>query len=152
MLRERIHRSAPPAPHSAIAEARRAAGLTEKELAARLGVSLWEMERIEQGQADLTPYLPRLEEATGSPQSRLASEQPREDEVKPAAEPQPPTVGDRRGTLWLVLGSIAALVLVRFFTEVPIGAATYGAVLFGLHRDRLLAFRNILRMARSPDS
>ncbi len=41
---------------------------------------------------------------------------------------------------------------VRFFTEVPVGAATYGAVLFGLHRDRLLAFRSILRMARSPDS
>lgn len=117
-LQARMRRSSQTTPRSNVSEARRAAGLTEKDLATRLEVSLWEMERIERGQADLTPYLPQLEEETGSSRVRLVPEQPREKEAELATEPQPPRAGDRRGALWLVLGSIAALVLVRFFTEV----------------------------------
>ena len=40
---------------------------------------------------------------------------------------------------------------VRFFTEVPAGAAAYALVLFGLHRERLVAFRSTLRLARSVE-
>lgn len=36
----------------------------------------------------------------------------------------------------------------RFAAEVPVGAATYAGVMFGLYRERVQAFRNTLRLAR----
>ena len=40
----------------AVGEARRSADLTERELARRLGISLWEMERLEEGEIDLVAW------------------------------------------------------------------------------------------------
>src|SRR5919109_992675 len=103
-------------------DARRSAGLTEKALAQRLGVSLWDIERLEKGEVDPSPYAEALEEHTGRPrawfrshgvverpQGRLAEDQ--------GAKPDRISPEERTGER-LVLGSIAALVLVRFFTEV----------------------------------
>ena len=107
---------------NAIWEARRAAGLTEKALAERLGVSLWEVERLENGELDPSPYAEALERHTGRPRSSFrsngASEPP---QAKPSAEevatPELISPAEHTGER-LVLGSIAVLVLVRFFTEV----------------------------------
>ena len=52
-----------------IREARRAAGLTEKALASQLGVSLWEIERLETGEVDPSPYAEALERLIGRPRS-----------------------------------------------------------------------------------
>jgi transcriptional regulator with XRE-family HTH domain len=103
-------------------EARRAAGLTEKALAERLGVALWEIERLEKGEVDPSPYAEALEQHTGRPRSSFRSDgilersQARlaeEEDAKPHLISSAEHTGER-----LVLGSIALLVLVRFFTEV----------------------------------
>lgn len=102
--------------------ARRAAGLTEKALAERLGVSLWEIERLERGEVDPSPYAEHLERLTGTPRSsfrpngareRLPEGRAPEEAAKPRLASAADVTGER-----LVLGSIAALVLVRFLTEV----------------------------------
>jgi transcriptional regulator with XRE-family HTH domain len=104
-----------------ISEARRSAGLTEKALAERLGVSMWEVERLESGEIDPSRYAEALERHTGRPRSSFRLDRPPSEE---SAEPRPSTAepglispaeltGER-----LVLASIAALVIVRFFTEV----------------------------------
>ena len=104
-----------------VSEARRSAGLTEKALAERLGVSMWEVERLESGEIDPSRYAEALERHTGLPRSSFRLDRPPSEE---SAEPRPSTAkpglispaeltGER-----LVLASIAALVIVRFFTEV----------------------------------
>jgi transcriptional regulator with XRE-family HTH domain len=109
-----------PSPNG-ISEARRSAGLTEKALAERLGVSMWEVERLESGEIDPSRYAEALERHTGRPRSSFRLDRPPSEE---SAEPRPSTAepglispaeltGER-----LVLASIAALVIVRFFTEV----------------------------------
>ena len=105
-----------------IREARRAAGLTEKALASQLGVSLWEIERLETGEVDPSPYAEALERHTGRPRSSFRTTaskgapwrgRPRDQNGKPHLVSAAEVTGER-----LVLGSIAVLVLVRFFTEV----------------------------------
>ncbi len=97
-----------------IATARREAGLTQKELADRLGVSLWSVERMEGGQQDAVARLEELARATGKPPSWFAPEDAAEARPDEAAA-KPPR--DRAGVV-LVLSVITALVCVRFFTEV----------------------------------
>ncbi len=107
---------------NAIWEARRAAGLTEKALAERLGVSLWEVERLENGELDPAPYAEALERHTGRPRSSFRSNGDFEPpQAKPSAEEvaTPELISPAEHTAErLVLGSIALLVLIRFFTEV----------------------------------
>lgn len=104
--------------------ARRSAGLTEKALAERLGVSLWEVERLERGEIDPSPYAETLSEHTGRPRSSFLrvstvesfsedrnAEQPTDETLDPISPAE--RSGER-----LVLVSIAVLVLIRFFTEV----------------------------------
>jgi hypothetical protein len=105
-------------------EARRRAGLTEKALAERLGVSLWEIERLEKGEIDPSLYAGALEALTGRPPSPSRHDRVVEDSPADATTEQPSgapsnliSPAERTGEQ-LVLGSIAALVLVRFFTEV----------------------------------
>jgi hypothetical protein len=105
-----------------IGEARRAAGLTEKALAERLGVALWEVERLEKGEVDPSPYAAALEQHTGRPRSSFRSDGVLERSggrlaEEEGAKPDPISPAEHTGEL-LVLGSIAVLVLVRFFTEV----------------------------------
>jgi transcriptional regulator with XRE-family HTH domain len=105
-------------------EARRSAGLTEKALAERLGVSLWELERLEKGEIDPSPYAKALEEHTGRPRSSFRADglvEPSSEEPtveRPAgARPDLISPAERTGER-LVLTSIVALVVVRFLTEV----------------------------------
>jgi transcriptional regulator with XRE-family HTH domain len=116
---------------SALTRARRQAGLTEKELAERLEISLWEMERLERGELELEPYAPILEEHIGVARDELQADGFPGDRDKTggplsrAASAARETVAEARTGLsaapWpvlLVLGSMAALVTVRFFTEI----------------------------------
>jgi transcriptional regulator with XRE-family HTH domain len=108
----------------AVWEARRSAGLTEKALAERLGVSLWEIERLEKGESDPSPYAEALEEHTGRPRASFradsfAGRSPVESSAESPFPDKPELISrDERTGERLVLASIAALVLVRFFTEV----------------------------------
>jgi hypothetical protein len=104
-----------------LAAARRASGLSQKGLASRLGISLWKVEELERGNGD-----------TETRARALASMG-----LRPAPEPMSPpgavavdldhdgehftrirSATDHETGRYLVLGSIALLVLIRFFTEV----------------------------------
>jgi transcriptional regulator with XRE-family HTH domain len=50
-----------------VARARQEAGLSEKELARRLGLSLWRIERLQRGDEDARSHLLEIAEATGKP-------------------------------------------------------------------------------------
>jgi transcriptional regulator with XRE-family HTH domain len=102
-----------------LAGARRAAGLSQRALADRLGTSLFTVDAIETGKRDPTPFLARAADATTTPLSAFAprpgrttlSTPPRE--AKGRARVQEGL--DRRN---LVLAAVVLLVTVRFFTEV----------------------------------
>ena len=97
-----------------VATARREAGLSQKELADRIGVSLWDVERIEGGDQDAVARLDELARATGKPQSWFRSDAVQPAEQSGAVEE---VRSDRAGVV-LVLSAITILVCVRFFTEV----------------------------------
>jgi transcriptional regulator with XRE-family HTH domain len=103
-----------------VADARRGFGLTQKQFAERLGITLWLVDRIEAGTADAALHLPRIAEVTGKPETWFSG-------PSPAAVVGAPRRGERvvsslRGSQNtgrdLVLAAFALLVLVRFFTEV----------------------------------
>jgi transcriptional regulator with XRE-family HTH domain len=73
---------------SRVAEARRAAGLTRTELADRVGLRLWNVERIETSESTV-PLAKLLEiaQATGRPLSWFTAEEPEEPET-PGRGPQ----------------------------------------------------------------
>jgi transcriptional regulator with XRE-family HTH domain len=80
-----------------VARARQEAGLSEKELADRLGLPLWRIERLQRGDDDARSLLLEIAEATGKPLQWFLAEQElngKADDDRPAAER--PT---QRGTL-----------------------------------------------------
>jgi hypothetical protein len=107
-----------------LAEARRTAGLTQKALANRLGLSVWMLDSFEMGRRDL--HLPSSDIAAvvGVPAAALAPAGP--GSALPIALPQTSRGTSRaaaealRATSSrdLVLASLAVLVIIRFFTEV----------------------------------
>jgi transcriptional regulator with XRE-family HTH domain len=114
----------PETPGGRLAEARRAAGLTQKALAQRLGVSLWTVEELEHGRRDLASHVLAIAAATGRSPSWF------EGEAIPAEPPSAQTPRRRMpgharllarrkqaGTS-LVLVSLALLVLIRVATEI----------------------------------
>jgi transcriptional regulator with XRE-family HTH domain len=105
-----------------IAEARRQLPLSQKHFAERVGVSLWTLDQIESGAVDAGQHLPEIATVTGRPERWFGRD------GTTAAIGQRGSVSRTRiaaNLRWhpdagrdLVLGSIALLVLVRFFTEV----------------------------------
>jgi transcriptional regulator with XRE-family HTH domain len=59
---------------SRIGQARREAGLTQYELAERIGATLWQVVKVEDGDVDGTPMLPKIAGATGWSIEALALE------------------------------------------------------------------------------
>ena len=112
----------PETPGARVAHARRDVRLTQRDLAARLGVSLWTIERLEANRLDPARHLGAIAELTERPEAWFrgdGGEQPSE-----AAPAHPPEVtvdasssASSRGST-LVLVSLGTLVLIRFFTEV----------------------------------
>jgi transcriptional regulator with XRE-family HTH domain len=100
-----------------IASARRECGLTQRQLAAALGLSVWQLDRIESGDRDSSAHLPLVAEVAGRDEEwfRVA-------ETRSAAGPTPPKAVARTGLVdggrLLVLAAITLLVTIRFFTEV----------------------------------
>jgi transcriptional regulator with XRE-family HTH domain len=95
-----------------VAAARRDAGLTQKQLADRIGVSLWSLERIEEGQEDAVARLDALARATGKPRSWFGSDEP-PGFAAAAAKPE-----IDRGSVLIVCWAVILLVCIRFFSEV----------------------------------
>lgn len=124
-----------------IARARNEAGLTQNALATRLGVSLWTLHRLERDEPSAPVDADMLSTATGKPASWFEAER---GDVAPEAHAEdtraggPPAdaTGARLpagaqqadqgspglgGAGWLIIISIALLVVIRFFTEeVPV--------------------------------
>jgi transcriptional regulator with XRE-family HTH domain len=105
-----------------LAEARRDAGLTQKALAERLGISLWAFTQLEQGRGDLSAHMPVISDATGKPAGWFESEPAAAETALPGRRPIQARVrrlATRRQTgRDLVLSAIGLLVLIRFFTEI----------------------------------
>jgi transcriptional regulator with XRE-family HTH domain len=105
-----------------IAAARRNLGLSQKRFAERLGIPLWALDRIETGDADPREHLTKIANVTGRPPAWFGGEESAGALAAPVVNRPTRIVASLR---WqptpgrdLVLGSIAALVLIRFFTEV----------------------------------
>jgi transcriptional regulator with XRE-family HTH domain len=107
-----------------ITEARRSARFSQKMLARRLGISVWAVDQLEQGRVDVSPYLAAISGATGFGMEsiEIAARGTTITREKAATHiPLPTRAAEAIRTAsarQLVLGSIAALVLIRFFTEV----------------------------------
>lgn len=113
-----------------IAQARRNLGLTQAQLADKIGTSLWTVENLEQGRGELDRHLSSIARATFKPERwfvRNGADKAGLTETTngeaivaapagpaPALSVPPPVWGTGRR---LILGSIALLVLVRFLTE-----------------------------------
>jgi transcriptional regulator with XRE-family HTH domain len=105
-----------------VAEARQRLALTQKNFAERVGVPLWTLDRIESGATDAANHLSRIADVTGLPEAWFGGVS-RSAPAPTAAPLQMPGLVSRLRSYPaagrdLVLGSIAVLVLVRFFTEV----------------------------------
>jgi transcriptional regulator with XRE-family HTH domain len=116
-------RRVPREPGARIAEARRRLGLNQKHFAEKLGISLWTIDQLERDRRDALPHLGALTRATGLDAESLgiSAQLPETAEVKARGSATPARafgVGRVASGRHLVLGSIALLVLVRFFTEV----------------------------------
>lgn len=123
---------------SSVAKARSEANLTQKELAERLGVRLWTVDRLEHGADDVTVYLPAIAAVTGHSEGWFSSDRDAtRQRLSPAAASAHSVGSDGRGLEpapaasdhssrqrrlgrggRLVLGSLTILVVIRFFTEV----------------------------------
>jgi hypothetical protein len=106
-----------------IAGARREANLTQVELAERIGIGTWQLDRIEHGRLDPAGYLDAIGEALGQP---IAVRRPRVAKATEAHAGPIPVVEAAGLRRLLVVGSLVVLILVRFFTE-TVGVLPNGA-------------------------
>jgi hypothetical protein len=102
-----------------IAEARRRARLTQRVLAARLGIPMWKLDDVERGASDGSSLLSEIAAATGRPVAWFAPAPINGNAASvrvPFAGPSriDPRATSRRN---FVLGGIALLLLIRFFSE-----------------------------------
>jgi transcriptional regulator with XRE-family HTH domain len=99
-----------------VATARHEAGLTQKQLAERLDVSLWMVERFESGDEEPVERLEELARATGKPTDWFTL--PDQHQERPVDRPTETEPATRGSGLALVLASFTVLIVIRFFTEV----------------------------------
>ena len=103
-----------------IAAARRGRGLSQKQLASALRVSVWQIERIEAGEASPATHLTAIADVTGVQTAWLWEPiDARRESGTAALRSAQATVSalDVAGRL-LVLGAITLLVTIRLFTEI----------------------------------
>jgi hypothetical protein len=106
-----------------VLRARHENDLTSKELAERLDLSLWMIERLERDEVDAVPFLPAIARATDRPEAWFG-----EAVSRPEGTPQPangrmsgPTLSRTEMAPMVVLAALTLLVVIRFFTElVPV--------------------------------
>jgi transcriptional regulator with XRE-family HTH domain len=116
---------------STIADARHGAGLTQRELAERIGVPLWTVARIERGDRAPGPHLAAVAAATGRSADSLLAE-PARGSTETAQEQATPDAPEDSGAAageatdrftaghWsrnIIFASIVTLATIRFFAE-----------------------------------
>lgn len=102
-----------------VASARRSKGLTQKELAKRIGVSVWQVDRIEAGDSDAALHLHAIADATGHDREWFLEPISMDiTSIAPTREALASTESLALAGRLAVLGGIALLVTIRFFTEV----------------------------------
>ncbi|MEA2143179.1 MAG: hypothetical protein QOI64_1609 [Solirubrobacteraceae bacterium] len=138
----------PPSLGSMVLQARHESRLTRKQLAERLELSLWMIERLERDEVDASPYLASIAGATGRTEAWFAgaARRPGRSEAlladgAPEDGPSPRTA--ITAPVVMVLGALILLVVIRVFTElVPVlpRAANFVdiPILFGLTLAALL--------------
>jgi transcriptional regulator with XRE-family HTH domain len=131
-----------------VAAARRSSGMSQKELAEALGVSLWTVDRLEADARDLSRHLPRLAHATGYDEAWF------EPSLQPPPAPLPRRTHDVSRGVWLVLGALATLIVVRFFTEVvpvlPKAATFLDVPLAAILVLAAVTMKSAIRTAQQP--
>ena len=97
-----------------IARARRAAGLTQRDLAERLGVPLWAVARLEDGATATAEQLETISALTGASIAapRIAAPRRPAPVKRQQEDADPQQIGK-----WVVAISLCLLVLIRFFSE-----------------------------------
>ena len=104
---------------SRIARARREAGLTQRDLANRIGTTVWAIDELERGRFDHKRLVPRIESATSKPSGWVLNgaqtmlQRSRAEEHAVSASLTTTQRFDRN----LVLAVLAIIITVRFFTE-----------------------------------
>jgi transcriptional regulator with XRE-family HTH domain len=104
-----------------IADARRQAGLSQRALASRLGLSIWKLDQLEHGNGDSSRFTAGIEAATGQSESWFAPPRLlRADDARAGSVGAGSYALDTRDSTGrnFVLGAITLLVVIRFFTEV----------------------------------
>jgi transcriptional regulator with XRE-family HTH domain len=102
-----------------VSDARIRRGLTQKQLADRLGVSLWAVDQLEKGSRPLSLSLSRIAAATDQPLAWFAApETSRPSAVASTAGAEAMLSAPERSARNAVLSTVAVIVLIRFFTEV----------------------------------
>ena len=104
-----------------VRRARQEAGLSAKQLADELGVSLWKVERLEAGVTDEPIPLASVARATGRPPEWFQEQDRLSPTVRlrsPAGEGRSEEVSVAVPGPGLVLSALTLLVVIRFFTEV----------------------------------
>ena len=99
-----------------IAAARRAIGLTQKQLADALGARAWTVERMEAGTLDATRHLPAIAAVTDRPFDWFVRDAGAPRSSTRARATEMTNLGDTGKKL--ILGSIVLLVCIRLVTEV----------------------------------
>lgn len=105
---------------SRIARARRDADMTQRQLADRIGTSIWTIDEIETGRRDPSAFAAQIERITGTPAGWLARVAPIEAPLR--ARPREtavvqPLSSTARLDRNLVLGVFAIILTIRFLTE-----------------------------------
>jgi transcriptional regulator with XRE-family HTH domain len=98
--------------------ARRRAGMSQKELASRLGVSIWTVDQLERGAPAHGIRTADVAAVADVHPEFLIDNEPTSDGAPKTMAVRAPLAADAYGHRFLVLASLAAIVLVRFFTEV----------------------------------
>jgi transcriptional regulator with XRE-family HTH domain len=101
-----------------LAEARRRTGLSQKALAQRLGVSLRLVDELEKGERNIGPHVEEIAQAMQLAPGWLDVARTGEAAAQPSSRRRPSALTLTNSGRDLVLGAVALLVVIRFFTEV----------------------------------
>jgi transcriptional regulator with XRE-family HTH domain len=142
-------------PAARIAAARRAAGLSQRELAVLVGTDLWTVHELESGRKDSRSYASRIEAALGKPAGWINAENGNP-AIHRESSPELSSGLSNADRLArnLVLFTLIAMITVRFFTEqigvLPLGGNFIDIVLLPILVIAVIVRSQETAISRSP--